>query len=349
MPKKRDLYSSYGQKLISLFAALLFSRQRHSLIELSRMLRCSKQTVLRLVDDIKMSYGVDIEESIENRKKYYRLKRRVGIDPTLNLTKSEISVLQMCRAFTEHLLGRKLFEEATQALLKSQAHLPENQRVDSRHFSTFIPGSIDYTDHHQNILRLIKAMDEKKVCKITYKRIMADKAKTFYIKPLKIFSHKDTVYIHARMARYPEKPFKEPDFDPLLAVHRIQKLELTERSYKFPEDYDFEKFFNQNFGVIKEEAFEVVAEFTGYAAEYVAERIWSPDQKLTEKKDGTVKLKFSASSEPELISWVLSFGDWAKVIKPDWLIEEIEEKLYKMNKIYSNPMFGLGSDRGNHI
>ena len=179
MPEKRDPYSSYGQKLISLFAALLFSRQRHSLIELSRMLSCSKQTVLRLVDDIKMSYGVDIEESIESRKKYYRLKRRVGVDPTLNLTESEISVLQMCRAFTEHLLGRQLFEDAAQALLKSQAHLPENQRVDSRHFATFIPGSIDYTDHHQIIRRLIKAMDEKKVCKITYKRMMVDRGQNF--------------------------------------------------------------------------------------------------------------------------------------------------------------------------
>ena len=86
------------------------------------------------------------------------------------------------------------------------------------------------------------------------------------------------------MARYPGKPFKEPDFDPLLAVHRIQKIELTERSYEFPEDYDFEKFFNQNFGVIKEEAFEVVVEFTGYAAEYVAERIWSPGSEANKKE-----------------------------------------------------------------
>jgi predicted DNA-binding transcriptional regulator YafY len=136
------------------------------------------------------------------------------------------------------------------------------------------------------------------------------------------------------MARYPGKPFKEPAFDPLLAVHRVQKLELTERSYQFPENYDFEKFFNQNFGVIKEEAFEVVVEFSGYAAEYVAERMWSPDQKLTRKKDGTVKLKFSASSEPELISWILSFGDKVKMIKPDWLIEEIRNIIDGIREVY---------------
>ena len=336
MPEKRDPYSSYGRKIISLFAKLLFSRQSHSLIELSRMLSCSKQTVLRLVDDIRLAYGVDIEESIENRRKYYRIKRKIGVDPSLNLTETEISVLHMCRAFTEHLLGRQLFEEAAQALGKSQAHLSGNSRIDSRHFASFIPGTIDYTPHHQSIHLLIRAMEDRKVCKIIYKSIMAKSAKTFYIKPLKIFSHKDTIYLHVRMARYPGKPYKEPDFDPLLAIHRIINLEITEKSFEFPKDYDFEKTFNQNFGVIKDDAFKVELEFTGYPAKYVAERIWSPDQKLTKKKDGTVKLRFSASSKPELISWILSFGDEVKVIKPKWLVEIIKDSISKMKNVYYN-------------
>ena len=77
-------------------------------------------------------------------------------------------------------------------------------------------------------------------------------------------------------------------------------------------------------------------EFTGYAAEYVAERIWSPDQKLIKKKDGTVKLKFSASSAPELISWVLSFGDEAKVLKPNWLIDRIKQIVISIQSEYSD-------------
>ncbi len=75
MPEKRDYYSSYGQKLISLFAKLLFTQRSHSLIELSRMLNCSKQTVLRLVDDIRRSYGVEIEEFLEGKRRYYQIKR----------------------------------------------------------------------------------------------------------------------------------------------------------------------------------------------------------------------------------------------------------------------------------
>jgi len=94
--------------------------------------------------------------------------------------------------------------------------------------------------------------------------------------------------------------------------------------------------FNKNFGVIKEEAFKVEIEFSGWAAAYVSERIWSPDQKIVKRRDGKTRLTFSTSSEPELISRVLSFGDEAKVIKPKWLVEEVANKVAGMQKVYEN-------------
>ena len=79
MPEKKDYYSSYGQKLISLFAKLLFTQRSHSLIELSKMLNCSKQTVLRMVGDIRRAYGVDVEEYLEGRRKFYRINSTLSL------------------------------------------------------------------------------------------------------------------------------------------------------------------------------------------------------------------------------------------------------------------------------
>jgi predicted DNA-binding transcriptional regulator YafY len=334
MPEKRDYYSSYGQKLISLFAKLLFTQKSHSLIELSRMLNCSKQTVLRLVDDIRRSYGVEIEEFLEGKKKYYRIKRLSGSIPSINITESELSALYMCKAFAEHLMGRNLFEEASRALEKNHATLPAEKAPSPQHFTSFRSGSIDYTPHQDTFRTLIEAMDSRKICKIRYKNIMVSRAKTFYIKPLKIFSHKDSVYVHAHLARAPGKPYFEPEFNPLLAIHRIRKVELTDRLFEFPKNYDFEKIFKQNFGVIKDDAFKVEVEFTGWAARYVSERIWSPDQKI-HKNNGKTKLTFSASSEPELISWVLSFGNEAKLIEPSRVKRKLIDSLRDSNKNYT--------------
>jgi len=335
MAEKKDIYRSYGEKLISLFVRLLFSGESYSLTELSRMLGCSKQTVLRLVNDIRMAYKINLEESTQGNKKYYRIKKPERTSLTQSLTEMELNVLEMCRDFTAHLLGDKLFEEATHALLKSQTLLPGKSKKSSRSFASFRPGTIDYTPHHNTIRAIIEGMEARKICKINYQAIMEKKAKTFYIKPLKLFSHQDTVYLHAQMAKYPGKRYKEPDYDPLLAVHRIKKIEITERSYEFPDKFDFEKAFNKNFGIIKEDAFEVEVEFTGWAARYASERIWSPDQKIIKKSKGKIRISFSASSEPELIGKILSFGEEAAVIRPDWLVEEVTTKVKQMNALYS--------------
>ena len=74
MAEKLDIYRSYGQKLVSLFARMLFTGASYSLTELSKMLGCSKQSVIRLVNDIRMAYGVDIEETFQGNRKYYRIK-----------------------------------------------------------------------------------------------------------------------------------------------------------------------------------------------------------------------------------------------------------------------------------
>ena len=51
----------------------------------------------------------------------------------------------------------------------------------------------------------------------------------------------------------------------------MKSVVITDIAFQ-PGDFDFEKAFNQHFGVIKEEAFEVEVAFTGWAAAYVAER-----------------------------------------------------------------------------
>jgi predicted DNA-binding transcriptional regulator YafY len=150
---------------------------------------------------------------------------------------------------------------------------------------------------------------------------------------LKLFSHHDAIYLHAQKAKEPGKPYRAPKYDPLLAVHRMKAIELTNISFQ-PDKFDFEKAFNQQFGIIKDEAFKVEVELTGWAASFVSERIWSPDQEIVKKGKNKILLKITASSEPELISWLLSFGEEATLIKPDWLVKELKSRIAEMADCY---------------
>ena len=78
------------------------------------------------------------------------------------------------------------------------------------------------------------------------------------------------------------------------AIHRIKALEITDIGFQ-PEKFDFDKMFNRHFGVIKEKAFAVEVEFTGWAAKYVTERIWSSDQEIIEKAHVTGDVGNAAS------------------------------------------------------
>jgi predicted DNA-binding transcriptional regulator YafY len=328
MPRKIDPDRKYGQKVIQLFVRLLFSRRPHSLTELAEMLGCSKQSVLRLIRDIENAYLVEMERTKRGREAIFELKKEER--PTaVHLSQREMDVLWMCATFTEHLVGKRLFEQAKDALYKSQTLMKDEPSRAIEHFASFYPGTIDYTPHQETIRTLIEAMNKKRVCKVTYKAASSERAKTFHIKPLKIFSYRDTLYLHALRAKDPwQKKWVQPEFDPLLAIHRFKKVDLADRTVPFevPKNYDFEKAFNRTFGIIKEESFQVEAEFTGWAATYVAERMWSPDQEI--KLDGDkVRIRFTASSESEVISWILSFGEQGIVHSPAWLRQEVSRRV----------------------
>ncbi len=335
MPRKRDMDKSYGEKVIRLFGSLMFARRAQTLTELAEMLNCSKQTISRILRDIESAYQVEIERINRGREALYSIKSRKP-PPVAYLSASEMNLLWMCRAFTERLLGKQLFQDAKDALDKSQTLLKDQSNLCDANFACFYPGTIDYTPHQETISALIQAMNEKQVCKITYKSPYNERSKTFYIKPLKIFSFKDALYLHAVRAKDPwQTKYVEPEFDPVLAIHRFRKVEIdeTKAHFEVPKEYDFQKAFNQTFGIIKDEKFEVEADFTGWAAVFVEERVWSNDQIITREGD-KVRIKFTASSEPEIISWILSFGDEARLLSPESLVKEALEKIENMRTRY---------------
>ncbi len=98
-------------------------------------------------------------------------------------------------------------------------------------------------------------MELRSICKVIYRSLLSNKSKTFLIMPLKIFSHNDSMYLSARFAGKPGKIDTRREYDPLLAVHRLKRVEMTDQSFEFPGDYDFEQIYNRNFGIIKDNAF----------------------------------------------------------------------------------------------
>ncbi len=336
MQKKQTPDRSYGEKLIRLFARLMFTGQKHSLTELSDFLGCSKQTVLRLVDDITLAYDVPLRDEMRSGRKWVWIERgdhHAGQEPAALLSEGEHRTLQMCRAFTEHLLGRDTFDEIERAIEKSGNHLPAGVE-DGSVFGVVRSGVIDYTKHEDVLRTLLAGMEDRRVCQVKYRSLGAPAAKTFHIKPLKVFAHRETVYVHARRARSPGQPYKAPSYDPLLALHRFEAAKLTDEAFRRPAGYDFEKVMNQGFGVWTQKRFRVVVELGGWAASFARERTWSPDQKVDELPEGRLRLAFWSTSEPEVMSLLLGFGACAHLFEPADLVAKLRDEVARMGRGY---------------
>ena len=333
MQAKKSPDISYGEKLISLFAKLLFSGERYSLTDLADSLGCSKQTVLRLIDDITLAYGAPIRDEMRGNRKYVWIERRHGADPAALLSESEHHTLQMCRAFTQHLLGEKTYKDMERAVEKSGCHLPTGVETGEPIFGVVRTGVIDYSKHEKVLRTLIEGMDQRRVCAIGYRNLTGGKTKNFHIKPLKVFAHRESVYIHARLAKTPGKPYKTPKYDPLLALQRFTTAELTDVPFRRPPNYDFEKVMNQGFGVWTQKKFRAVLDLTGWAASFARERQWSPGQEFKTKGDVT-RLSFWATSEPEVVALAMSFGSCAEVVEPEAVRSKVKEELDSARSYY---------------
>jgi len=333
MPRKQN-DKTYGEKLIRLFAQLLFSNDKYSLNQLVKMLECSKPTIIRLVRDIQQVYGAQIEDTISGRERFISMKKTRRPQPAQCLTADEVNLLQMCKAFTEHLVGSDLNAIVQSGILKSKQLLPEGVDTFTDLFSSFQHGTVDYTDHQHAIITIIQARQELKVCCITYQAMLDAAPKTYYIKPLRIFSHNNTLYLLAQKAKTPGKAYKTPKYNPLLAVHRIREIEKTDIAFEYPKNFSFEKVFNKSYGLMKDEQFSVTVRLTGWARQFMRERTWSVDQKIKENKDDSTDITFTGSSESEVISLILSLRENARIIKPKWLVEEIKIKINSICQTY---------------
>lgn len=326
----------YGEKIVRVFSTLVYARRPFCTSEFMKMLDCSKQSVGRVIRDIQAMYGMQLEVTQRGKEYCYELKpdRR---PKSAQLSEEEMDLLWMMRGLTQRLLGDAQFEEATQALDKAQVLLDGKQSEAFPHFASMSQGTIDYTPHQETIRTLIDAMNKKRVCRITYKAADAKRAKTYHIRPLKIFSFEGTLYLHAQKAMEPGAKYVAPEFDPILAIQRFRKVQIADGKAPFtvPETYDFEKAFNREFGIMKDKPFTVEAEFTGWAAKYVAERIWSPDQKIAWDKDGDgLRIRFTATSKDEVVSWILSFGHCARLLGPTELVKDLQDQLVRMAEQY---------------
>ncbi len=73
MAKKYDSDATSGAKLLKLYRKLTSERKKHFLSDLAKELKCSPQTILRLINVIEAEIGINLSTGKEENKRWYQI------------------------------------------------------------------------------------------------------------------------------------------------------------------------------------------------------------------------------------------------------------------------------------
>lgn len=316
-----------GEKLLSLYTIFMLKGAKHtSLGDLAQALDCSKQTVLRLLDQLEASGYGKLEPPVKKGKEHlYRMQKA----PTnLDMGVTELAQLALCRNL--------LLSLAPEGMSKIMGAEAENQdQVPNSGLSLiYTKGRIDYEPFQDQYSKLLQGLRARRVCFLEYKKHPAQEARSFHFAPLRLISyHESIAFLGWEVSDSGKTAIKFPN--PLyLYLQRCRQVRLTQRSaakLPLPDEVLNSR---RDFGVMRGESFGVVLLFESSAAAYVHDRQWSPDQKMRIMEDGRLLLEFKARSRPEVISWVLSFGKNVRALEPAWLRDELATQAWELLKLY---------------
>ena len=149
------------------------------------------------------------------------------------------------------------------------------------------------------------------------------------IMPFQLVFDSGSLFLYGAGSKTPENPrlFK------LSKMHDVQVI--ISKTFELPANFRFhEEFEKGRFGAFQyDEAYDFKIEFSGDARSIIRECIWADNQIIEEnQKAATTTISFTSSQWIPIFRWLLSFGENARPLEPDWLVEQWKESIRKMSE-----------------
>ena len=172
------------------------------------------------------------------------------------------------------------------------------------------------------IVALVNAITKRHVLKIRYYKMYSGKEVERIIEPYELIPTSREWRLIAASEGY----FKQ------FLVENIRWIETLSRKFVRKEEYDDIEMFRHSFGYWHgSDAFDVTLEFDPSTAEMIGARVWSEDQQLEHRPDGSVVLRMRVNALEQVGDWILELGGHAKVIGPlplrDYVMDKAKQVL----------------------
>lgn len=118
-------------------------------------------------------------------------------------------------------------------------------------------------------------------------------------------------------------------------VERISSLSITNQTYEIPPGFNANEYLSTAWGItVGTPVVAVKLHIKRELVLYMEETTWHPSQQLTKQDDGSAIMTFKVNHTPELISWILGWGNQLEVLEPQELRSEIVQSVRATAKAY---------------
>jgi hypothetical protein len=285
--------------------------KRHFQAKLARELECSPQSIIRMIGEIQAVVGDRLESGLDCRRRWYQIKTISR--SALGMDFEELRYLTFCRDLAVNILPDQVLKRVdgtilNLSMLMSDQGFGTREKLKNAQFRFFSKGRIDYSHHYGTIELFMKSAEERRICRVVYRASGLTTTRELLFAPGKIVSMSGAIYVLGASVK---DNYSEIHHLTNIAIHRVVEATPTQRFYFF----ELPELELNVFGLPWHEPKVFRIKFNpGKASDYIRERIWADNQKTMNLEDGGVILELTTRSEPELMAWVRSFGEEAKLL-----------------------------------
>jgi len=116
---------------------------------------------------------------------------------------------------------------------------------------------------------------------------------------------------------------------------RMRRLAVRPTRFERPKYFSIDKLLKGSFGVFSgNELVQIRIWFGRSRAQLIRERKWHHSQKIKELGKGEIELSLELSSFAEIVPWILSWGEHARVVSPPELVREVANVVKELGRVY---------------
>lgn len=318
--------------------------QRHpkglTIYELASLLGVTPRNIRRYLSEVRRELDLICDTTRPGGARLWRLAPG-EVPRRVEVRRTQAYALLAARRLFEPMKGSTLYEEIDMAAerLLGVARRPgrgpnagvADARLEERFlYLPFAPK--DYAAHTEELDDLFQAVADLRPLTCKYRRSRDQREERITIHPYAMVLYKDAIYcVGLHVNRGEVRTF-------LLDRMRDTECAVTER-FELPESFKIEDYFQGQFGIWSYgEPRRVVIEFDARVAEFVTTRRIHKSQRLTALPSGGVRLEMEIGDLTELGTWILGFGETARVVEPLDLVERVKKELEGALAQYAAPL-----------